>query len=260
MHVPLLVWSPNGAFSRREPWGRIVPISSPDRFNEAVNKLSRLLDLQAMVWLEGLYLPQKVELSRQASGFQLLDTVPEDDDIPEIEPIRPIQGRDAAAFVFEDLPPRSDRELDRVRSLLAAIPQGCLPNCREAMDLFDDLDWSRKDCDIRYLAYVNDDDAFEISQGLLVATDRIAPRAGARNFCVVVFSEKEFELDVRLAPVVEAPGRRGTVWGETSARMYPLGGKDVDDQLWVGVAELDNPPDPSVAVEIEAFKTTANVD
>lgn len=65
MHVPLLVWSPFPG-ERPTPWGPARSISTPRRLFEALNDLRELLDRQAVLWVEGRHLPQRLSLSAEA--------------------------------------------------------------------------------------------------------------------------------------------------------------------------------------------------
>jgi len=66
LRVPLRVWSPVGGHTH---WGRSVGIGKPKRLRRAVHDLRRDLDRQWVVWLEGRWLPQEIELSDEARRF-----------------------------------------------------------------------------------------------------------------------------------------------------------------------------------------------
>jgi hypothetical protein len=69
IRVPLFVWSP---FKHPDsPWGEVVDISSMGRLRTAVGELSRALDRQRVVWLQGRHLPQKISLTDEATGIRL---------------------------------------------------------------------------------------------------------------------------------------------------------------------------------------------
>ena len=69
LRVPLVVWAP---FKWKEdaprPWGPVLETTSPSRMTQAVNELQKFLARQAVVWVEGLHLPQQIELSSAAAG------------------------------------------------------------------------------------------------------------------------------------------------------------------------------------------------
>ncbi len=83
IHVPLFVWSAAdpkrpaaaGAEAAKKAavvWGKVEDVSSPARLREATERLLRELAAQRVVWLEGLHLPQAVELTPAAHGVELV--------------------------------------------------------------------------------------------------------------------------------------------------------------------------------------------
>jgi hypothetical protein len=66
LHVPLFIWSP----SKNPPksWGEVEDISSPPKLRAAVKRLSRLVDQQRIVWIEGRHLPQDITLAPGAAA------------------------------------------------------------------------------------------------------------------------------------------------------------------------------------------------
>lgn len=69
IRVPLFVWSP---FEHSDsPWGEVVDISSLARLRHAVGELTRALNRQRIVWLQGRHLPQEIQLTDQAVGVRL---------------------------------------------------------------------------------------------------------------------------------------------------------------------------------------------
>jgi hypothetical protein len=257
LQVPLVVWSPDHTTRREGDWGRTIPIASHDQFNQAVYTLSNTLDKQAVVWLEGLHLPQRLALSSNAADFTLIETAQDILGSPDEEPIRPKEAAAPAEPIFGDLPPMSSEELDRMRYLLSSIPESCTPSCRQVIRVFDELDWLPEGADIRFLAYVNKDDEFEVNRSVFVTTVSPVGNPRGRKFCVVVFSDKDYGFEARLSPVSRSAtggGGSPTSWGESAVRMQPLGEKGVGNQLWIGAAIFDSPPRPNVAVEIEAIR------
>jgi len=65
--VPLKVWVV-GKVSEpmRQVWGDVRPVDAINRFGEAVTDLTRTLEQQRIVWVEGRYLPQEVVVTGRA--------------------------------------------------------------------------------------------------------------------------------------------------------------------------------------------------
>ena len=72
--VPLHVWSLVDPATRPElaRWGPVADVSSVDRLRKAFLALRADLRSQRVVWFEGKLLPQKIELTEQATGVELL--------------------------------------------------------------------------------------------------------------------------------------------------------------------------------------------
>lgn len=72
--VPLHVWSLVDPASRPEfgRWGPVTDVSSVDRLRKAFLALKADFRSQRVVWFEGKHLPQKVELTGEARGIELL--------------------------------------------------------------------------------------------------------------------------------------------------------------------------------------------
>lgn len=71
--VPLVVWNPeSGSAPHLEPWGEVRKVGSLKQLAAAFEEVSALLDQQWIVWLDGRHLPQDIELSSSAVGFELL--------------------------------------------------------------------------------------------------------------------------------------------------------------------------------------------
>jgi len=155
LHVPLVVWSPEHTRRSKGEWGRTVPIASHDQFNQAAYQLSNTLDRQAVVWLEGLHLPQRLRLSSNSSEFSLLETAPDSVGSSDEEPTPRKEAAVPVESIFGDVPPMSTEELDRIRSLLTSIPENCTPSCRQVIRFVDEFGWAPEGADIRFLAYVN---------------------------------------------------------------------------------------------------------
>ncbi len=70
LRVPLYVWSfvrPSGP----SPWGDVEVITRLDDLRAAADKLAKALDRQRLVWLDGVHLPQKIELAPGVKGLEL---------------------------------------------------------------------------------------------------------------------------------------------------------------------------------------------
>ena len=73
LRVPLVVWNPeSGPAPHLDAWGRTRRVGSLKQLASAFEELSELLDRQWIVWLDGRHLPQEVELTERAEGFELL--------------------------------------------------------------------------------------------------------------------------------------------------------------------------------------------
>jgi hypothetical protein len=72
IRVPLYVWTT----ARQElitPWGKADPVNCHRGFEEVAGKLHEHLQRQRIVWLNGAFLPDEIELSDQAEGISLPD-------------------------------------------------------------------------------------------------------------------------------------------------------------------------------------------
>jgi hypothetical protein len=72
--VPLLLWTPDKQVALRYngPWGRIEYLSlADDRLLEAKTMLRKNLERQRIIWVEGTFLPQEIELARSDLGLAL---------------------------------------------------------------------------------------------------------------------------------------------------------------------------------------------
>jgi hypothetical protein len=64
IRVPLYVWRFDpSAPGKPDPWGPAQDVSNTAKLRDAVDRLRRDLESQAVVWVEGKYLPQQIELS-----------------------------------------------------------------------------------------------------------------------------------------------------------------------------------------------------
>ena len=71
VRVPLHVWSLTPAAMEASEWGATEDVSSYWKLRGAVAKLKEDLEQQWIVWVEGRYLPQDVELTARASGVEM---------------------------------------------------------------------------------------------------------------------------------------------------------------------------------------------
>lgn len=72
--VPLFVWTVDPAANGDSPWGPATEVSSPKLMSRATSKLFRALESQAIVWLEGIYLPQQIHLASTLDGIDRIST------------------------------------------------------------------------------------------------------------------------------------------------------------------------------------------
>ena len=72
IRVPLHVWTFDPA-GKQDPWGAAEDVSNTAKLRDAVDRLRRDLESQAVVWVEGKYLPQSIDLSEsmRARGITL---------------------------------------------------------------------------------------------------------------------------------------------------------------------------------------------
>ncbi len=73
LRVPIAVWTPVAKSAKVGPWGTTVDISNRQRLIGAYKALSKQLDRQRIVWLDGLHLPQSITLSPEAKGIRLVE-------------------------------------------------------------------------------------------------------------------------------------------------------------------------------------------
>jgi hypothetical protein len=73
LRVPLFVWSLNdlGGETKRR-WGAVSPVDYDSALEEAVRAVRRSLATQRIVWIEGRFLPQEIELAEGAAGIELV--------------------------------------------------------------------------------------------------------------------------------------------------------------------------------------------
>lgn len=72
LRVPLFVWSLEDEPQARSPWGEIASVSTRSSLRAAYARLRETLDTQRILWVEGRYLPQEIELTDSAAGLELV--------------------------------------------------------------------------------------------------------------------------------------------------------------------------------------------
>jgi len=70
--VPLVVWSPVRGISS-SPWGRAETVTGIGGLNQASRRLLKGLRRQWIVWVEGRYLPNEIELAENDKGIRLAE-------------------------------------------------------------------------------------------------------------------------------------------------------------------------------------------
>lgn len=73
LRVPIVVWTPDRRADKEGVWGATVQISSRQKLVGAYKALSKQLDGQRIVWLNGLHLPQQISLAAAAEGIRLVE-------------------------------------------------------------------------------------------------------------------------------------------------------------------------------------------
>ncbi len=73
LRVPLVVWTPVGLAPKSGDWGPTVKISNRQELVKAYTALSKQLDRQRIIWLDGLHLPQSITLSSEVEGIRLVE-------------------------------------------------------------------------------------------------------------------------------------------------------------------------------------------
>lgn len=73
LRVPLVVWNLGPADGRLTAWGEATEVHRFRHLDAAFNKIEANLERQLIVWLEGLHLPQSVELAPGVEGIALVE-------------------------------------------------------------------------------------------------------------------------------------------------------------------------------------------
>ncbi len=72
LRVPLFVWSVEPGPGAGSPWGTVETVGTSRSLRAAYTRLRESLDSQAIVWVEGRFLPQEISLDPSATGLELL--------------------------------------------------------------------------------------------------------------------------------------------------------------------------------------------
>ena len=72
LRVPLFVWSLAEDSPERSPWGEVSAVGTRSGLRAAYARLRESLDSQRVLWIEGRYLPQEIELTDTATGVELV--------------------------------------------------------------------------------------------------------------------------------------------------------------------------------------------
>lgn len=67
LHVPFFVWSVADSAAASE-WGDVIDVSTYDKLGRASQQLNKLLSRQRILWIDGIFLPQRLTLTDQAAG------------------------------------------------------------------------------------------------------------------------------------------------------------------------------------------------
>lgn len=72
LRVPLFVWTLRETAPDVSPWGRMDAVGTSRGARSAYARLRASLESQRIVWVEGRYLPQEIELAEGAEGIELV--------------------------------------------------------------------------------------------------------------------------------------------------------------------------------------------
>jgi hypothetical protein len=72
LRVPLFVWTLREVSPDFSPWGRIEAVGTARGARAAYARLRASLESQRILWVEGRYLPQDIELAEGAEGIELV--------------------------------------------------------------------------------------------------------------------------------------------------------------------------------------------
>ncbi len=72
LRVPLFVWSLEEEAPAGSPWGEVMAVGTRSNLRAAYARLRDTLDSQRILWAEGRYLPQEVQLAPETTGIELV--------------------------------------------------------------------------------------------------------------------------------------------------------------------------------------------
>ena len=72
IRVPLFVWTLEDRPPGVSPWGEVAAVGTRSGLRAAYARIRESLDSQRVIWVEGRYLPQEIELAGGASGVELV--------------------------------------------------------------------------------------------------------------------------------------------------------------------------------------------
>ena len=77
LHVPLIVWTTRpGEPIEQSGWGEAIDVSTDMKMARATKELFKAVERQRMIWLDGTYLPQRIELAPEVSSVSLVHLDP----------------------------------------------------------------------------------------------------------------------------------------------------------------------------------------
>jgi hypothetical protein len=72
LRVPLFVWSLADSPPEGSPWGEVSAVGTRSSLRAAYARLRETLNSQRVLWVEGRFLPQEIELTDAATGIELV--------------------------------------------------------------------------------------------------------------------------------------------------------------------------------------------
>ncbi len=72
LRVPLFVWTLEDRPPEGSPWGNVAAVGTRSGLRAAYARLRETLDSQRVLWIEGRYLPQEIELAGGTAGVDLV--------------------------------------------------------------------------------------------------------------------------------------------------------------------------------------------
>jgi len=72
LRVPLFVWSLEEEPPAGSPWGDVAAVGTRSSLRAAYARLRDTLDTQKILWAQGRYLPQEIQLVPGTTGIELI--------------------------------------------------------------------------------------------------------------------------------------------------------------------------------------------